>query len=197
MSACGRSVHRCNFYLPLSHISPCPKNLFEMAETVGKRKAETDLWERHKPLLKLFFMDQNRTLKDIRDIMAKDCGFDRKYDSCRAYGKPRLTRSRPHQYELRFKNWGFRKNFSGKELKRAKTVIEQRKLKGKMSLITRGALTMKSAQKRAERHFYETTYEKMLRRQMGISNMRKTTISEKKLNPRQVPSVHFPLKKTS
>ena len=65
----------------LSDISPRPSTLLEMTEIVGKRKTETDLWERHKPLLELFFMDQNRKLKDIRDIMAKDCDFDRKYDS--------------------------------------------------------------------------------------------------------------------
>jgi len=49
-----------------------------MTEVSGMRKAETALWEYYKPLLQFLFIDQNRTLKEVRDIMAKSCGFDRK-----------------------------------------------------------------------------------------------------------------------
>jgi len=52
--------------------------LLKMTEVLGKRKAETDLWEQYKPLLQFFFIIQNRTLKEVRDVMAKGCGFDRK-----------------------------------------------------------------------------------------------------------------------
>jgi hypothetical protein len=49
-----------------------------MTEIVGKREAETALWEHYKPFLQFLFIDQNRTLKEVRNIMAQGCAFDRK-----------------------------------------------------------------------------------------------------------------------
>lgn len=63
--------------------------LLKMTEVLGNRKAETELWEHYKPLLQFLFMDQNRTLKEVRDLMAKVCGFDRKWvTSLRLNKKP-------------------------------------------------------------------------------------------------------------
>jgi hypothetical protein len=145
-----------------------------MTEVSGKRKAETGLWEQYKPLLQFFFIDQNRTLKEVRDVMAKSCGFDRKCVTfLRLNEKPsRLTYSRAHEYELRFKNWGFRKNFSGEEWREAKSLMDKRKLNGKSSTIMSGGRIIKRAQKRVGHHAYETIYER-LRRQMSMQALRK------------------------
>jgi hypothetical protein len=90
----------CSLLHLLSHLPFLPLSssdvLLKMTEVSEKRKAETGLWEHYKPLLQFLFIDQNRTLKEVRDIMAKGCGFDRKcVTSLGLNEKPRLVSHTP------------------------------------------------------------------------------------------------------
>ena len=67
-----------------------------MAEVSGKRKAEAALWEQYRPLLHFLFIDHDRPLKEVKDIMADWCGFERTYViTLRCNEKPPLTSHYP------------------------------------------------------------------------------------------------------
>jgi len=48
-----------------------------MSKEPGKRKAEDALWEQHKAAMKFFFVEQNKTLEQVREVMGRMYGFQR------------------------------------------------------------------------------------------------------------------------
>ena len=44
----------------------------------GKRKAEQALWDEHRSTLEHLYITENKTLKDIQQIMLREYSFDRK-----------------------------------------------------------------------------------------------------------------------
>lgn len=123
-------------------------------------------WEKRKDMMKYLFIDNGRTLVQVRDIMAKQYDFDRTYVSHEHSKRiEKLTVHSPSQYELKFKKWGFRKNLSGKEWKELGAVVEATGSVDRLFVVGTSveAISGQRARKLAHRHKYETTWERIQR----------------------------------
>ena len=74
---------------------------------------------------------------------------------------------RPSQYELRLRKWGIRKNLSADAWKELDEAMRRRTREGKVSEIEYGILSIPEAKakKRARRHAFESTLDRVRREQ--------------------------------
>lgn len=102
---------------------------------MARTKVKEDAWERYRDELKILWLDERRTLEQVRDYMSQTHNFCQRsvatlLEVCWDQLIPECPISK-YQYTRHFKEWGFRKNAKEEEWMFVASRGEKRKRDGK------------------------------------------------------------------
>ena len=86
----------------------------------------SDDWSRHRDRIVHLYIDENKPLKKVRQIMMDERGFNATYVIFSVLGVQLLICRRERMYKIRFTEWGVRKYCKSQEMSEVEDEIRRR-----------------------------------------------------------------------